>query len=141
MINRIRSSRSGLFLIELIIVILFFALGSAICIQVFARAHLTNQAARDLTFASEQAASAASLLKGTDGSLEAIQEYYPLAEASGEDLFLYYDGNRQPCSRQDAAYTLLIHTTRSGHQNIAHITVSAHDDQTLYELETRRALP
>lgn len=38
-----KHSQSGLFLLELIIAILFFSLSSAICIQIFVKAHLLNE--------------------------------------------------------------------------------------------------
>lgn len=38
-----KTSKSSLFLMELIIAILFFALASAVCIQLFAKAHLLGQ--------------------------------------------------------------------------------------------------
>jgi len=38
------SSKTGLFLMELIISILFFALSSAVCIQLFAKSHLIDKA-------------------------------------------------------------------------------------------------
>ena len=37
-----KSSRSALFLMELIFSILFFALASAVCVQLFVKAHLLS---------------------------------------------------------------------------------------------------
>ena len=37
-----KHSKTGLFLMELIIGILFFSLASAICIEIFVKAHLMN---------------------------------------------------------------------------------------------------
>ena len=62
------SSKSSLFLIELIIAILFFAIGSAVCVRAFVKAHDLSMRAKDLSFASAQASSAASVLEYTDGS-------------------------------------------------------------------------
>lgn len=45
------SSKSGLFLIELIIAIVFFAVASAICIQLFVKAHLISARSGDLSAA------------------------------------------------------------------------------------------
>ncbi len=42
-----KSSKSSLFLIELIIAILFFAMASAVCIQLFVKSHLLGQTTTD----------------------------------------------------------------------------------------------
>ena len=46
-----RMSRSGLFLLELIIAILFFAVTSAVCVNLFVQAHLTSAESSNLTAA------------------------------------------------------------------------------------------
>lgn len=46
-----KTSRSGLFLLELMIVILFFAVTSAVCVNLFVQAHLTSTAGGELTAA------------------------------------------------------------------------------------------
>ena len=57
--NRTARSQTSLFLIELILAILFFSLGSSICIRVFAQASLMSRSAADLSFASSQVSGAA----------------------------------------------------------------------------------
>ena len=54
---------SRLFLIELILAVLFFSLGSAVCVQVFAKARAGSVEARDLAFASSAASCAANVLR------------------------------------------------------------------------------
>ena len=61
--TRLKPARSSLFLIELIIAILFFSAGSAVCVRAFAQAHLMSQAASDLSSASAQVSSAASVIR------------------------------------------------------------------------------
>lgn len=55
----VKKSKSALFLIELIIAILFFALSSAVCAQLFAKAHLISQKSTDVTMAVNRAQTAA----------------------------------------------------------------------------------
>ena len=45
------NSRTSLFLMELIIVILFFAIASAICLRLFVGAHLLSEKDKDLSHA------------------------------------------------------------------------------------------
>lgn len=56
------SSRSGLLLMEIILAILFFSLISALCLQVFVKAHTLSQDTRKLDAAVRQADSVASVL-------------------------------------------------------------------------------
>ena len=44
-----RSSRASLFLMELMISILFFSLSSAVCIQLFVKAHAINETTEDIS--------------------------------------------------------------------------------------------
>ena len=46
--KRVRHSRSGLFLIELMICILFFSITAGICIQFFVKSHNMSQDAKNL---------------------------------------------------------------------------------------------
>ena len=43
-----KGSKSALFLMELILAILFFAAASAVCVQLFVKAHLMSQDTVDL---------------------------------------------------------------------------------------------
>ena len=43
-----QAKRSGIFLLELMIVILFFSVTAAVCIQLFVKAHVISQDTRNL---------------------------------------------------------------------------------------------
>ena len=86
-----RSSRSGLFLLELMIVILFFAVTSAICMNLFVQAHLTSAAGSELTSAVREAQSVAELFKAADGDLKRLAESLDVRPIDGPTLNLYYD--------------------------------------------------
>ena len=101
------SSKSSLFLIELIIAILFFAIGSAVCVRAFVKAHDLSMRAKDLSFASAQASSAASVLEYTDGSFSSFSTYFPDAEERGDAFLVYYDADQSLCSGNDAIYTMI----------------------------------
>ena len=75
--DRHSNARSSLFLIELIIAILFFSLGAAICVQAFVKAHTLTVQARDLAFASSTVSSAANVLRCSDASPEQFEAYFP----------------------------------------------------------------
>ena len=85
-----RMSRSGLFLLELIIAILFFAVTSAVCVNLFVQAHLTSAESSKLTAAAREVQSAAELVKAADGDLEKLAAQLD-ATASPGRLDLCFD--------------------------------------------------
>lgn len=143
--TRLRHSRSSLFLIELIIAILFFSAGSAVCVRAFAQARLTSQAAADLSFASAQVSAAASAVRYTDGSAASLAEYFPGAQAlppeetgaGAQACAIWYDSDRQLCGSQEAAYTMTVRTAQSGSRTDASISMTGPDGEVIYELSLR----
>ena len=68
--NRTSNNRSGLFLLEIMIAILFFAMVSAVCLRSFARAHTLSQEASDMNQAmSSHIENVAELLKSADSAV------------------------------------------------------------------------
>lgn len=65
-------SKSSLFLMELIIVLLFFSLTSAICLQLFVRAHLLDQKTTDLNKAVQYCQNTCELYTALEGDVEAL---------------------------------------------------------------------
>lgn len=139
--RRPRHTRSSLFLIELIISILFFSVGSAVCIQAFAQARLMSRAAEDLSFASARVSGAASVIRYTDGTLESVQKYLPSAAQIDGGYQICYDRDQQPCAEEEAAYILSIHTEQEGIRTDAHLVMSDEDGETIYELSLRYPAP
>lgn len=134
--NQTEKSRASLFLIELIIAILFFSLGSAVCIQAFSKAALLSRSAADLSFASSQVSSAASVIRYSEDPLGDVQEFFPGARAQGEGFCVYYDADRQICSHENAVYTMKVSIRESNGFCRGSITMTGSDDEVIYELET-----
>ena len=65
-------SKSGLFLMELIIAICFFAVASAICVQLFAHAHSLSQRSKGIQMAVINAQSVAEGFRGLGGDVDAL---------------------------------------------------------------------
>ena len=87
------NNTSSLFLLELILAVLFFSVSSALCIQIFTKAHLMSQDARDLNFAVNEVSSMAEQMP--DDSLQ--------------DAAAYYDSSYASCEKADAVYVLTVH--------------------------------
>ena len=137
--NSNRSSR--LFLIELIIAILFFSLGSAVCVQAFVKAHSFSVQARDLAFASSTVSSAANVLRYSDASAEQFEAYFPGAAQDVDGaLFVAYDESFAPCQEAEAAYVLRAETATEGSVRACHISMGGQAG-ILYELDLRWPAP
>lgn len=133
--NRLKNTRSSLFLIELMIAVLFFSLGSAICVQAFAKAYMANRTAKHLSFASSSVSSAASVIKYTEKNLADLQNYYPYIEKKGEEFLVFYDDTFKECTEKNKAYTLHIETTQTGQAETSHISMIWEEkEELLYEL-------
>lgn len=106
---RNESSKSALFLMELILAILFFALSSAVCAQLFATAHLTSQKTQDANHAATLAQSAIACVQSANGDLQTAA---PLLHGSVEkngDLVVWYDAAWQTSADStNAVYCLKI---------------------------------
>ena len=103
---------SSIFLLELILAILFFSVASAVCVQIFVKAHLLSQSAQTLNFAVNECSGVAEVLSTTD-SLEEVSSLlcilYPKAETTSLSNYnLYYDDAFLPCEKADAKYQLSI---------------------------------
>lgn len=63
------NSKSGLFLMEMIIVILFFSICSAVCVSIFAKARIMADDSRDLNNAVIRSSNIAEIYKAAGGEL------------------------------------------------------------------------
>lgn len=98
------TSKSGLFLMELILVIALFAISAAVCLQLFAYASVTSQKAEDLSYGSMAARSAADCYQATQGDLDAVAQLLAGTATDG-GVSVGYDDTWQ-ATAQDATYTL-----------------------------------
>ena len=120
------SSRSSLFLLELMISIVFFALAAAGCVQVFAKAHMLSQEAGRLDLAVSVAQSLA-------------EEY---SGSRLDDSQRYYDEQGNVCGEEEGVYLAEIAQTEASGMNQIHITVKDMGTQDiLYTLQIASYLP
>lgn len=119
------SSKSSLFLLEMMICIVFFAAAAAGCVQVFARAHLFSQEAEELNMAQSLAASA-------------VEELSCL----GEPFERYYDSDWQECE-EEPVYQVTAEMTQEGRMGHLQVQVQkvSGEQTVLYTLETDRYVP
>ena len=117
------NNTSSLFLLELILAVLFFSVASALCIQIFTKAHLMSQDARDLNFAVNEVSSMAEQMP--DDSLQ--------------DAAAYYDSSYASCEKADAVYVLTVHYEPEDTLLKAHISMdTVADNRNIYTLDVTK---
>lgn len=117
------NNTSSLFLLELILAVLFFSVASALCIQIFTKAHLMSQDARDLNFAVNEVSSMAEQMP--DDSLQ--------------DAAAYYNSSYASCEKADAVYVLTVHYEPEDTLLKAHISMdTVADNRNIFTLDVTK---
>lgn len=122
-------SKSSLFLMELIISILFFSLASAVCVQLFAKAHVISGETVDLSHAVTEAQNLAELWYATEGDCNMVNELLPdtnmtrSSKSAIQTLYYTYDEQWELCSPTEAVYTMIL-------ENIDNLDNSVGNDVT-----------
>lgn len=134
--NRRSNNHSGLFLLEIMIAILFFAMVSAVCLRSFAKAHTLSQEASDINQAISHMENVAELLKSADSSVlgdsektvQLLNTEYALAEADENQYTLYFDKGWTNCPKDDARYSIEIKDTEKSNdnKNLRNYNISSH---------------
>ena len=138
---------SSLFLLELILAVLFFSVASALCIQIFTKAHLMSQDARDLNFAVHEVSSmaeqisAGTLHSDTAASSDdtASDPSTQMPDDSLQDAAAYYDSGYASCEKADAVYVLTVHYEPENTLLKAHISMDTiADNRNIYTLDVTK---
>lgn len=134
--KRTLPKRSNLFLMEMIIAILFFALASAVCMQFFAKSKILSMETSAKNHAMIIAKSAASSFESGDGSLTSLQTDYSHSTLEDSLLTVYYDNDWKTCSKKDARYDMQITTdVKSSRLVLGTITIHDSDSSELFQLQ------
>lgn len=120
----------------MIIAILFFSISSAVCIQLFAQAHIKSENAASLNQAVLAASSAAEALEACGGDTESLSELFPESRIEGDTLHVYYDESWSCCSSSDASWNMNIILSGSGGLVRGEIAVfETGETEPLYQLD------
>lgn len=130
-------SKSGLFLIEFMIVLLFFSISATVCVSVFMKADSLNKRSNEKNQALFLVQSTAETIKTfnfSDMSNEKLTN--SLKQQS------YYDEDWQPCEKTDSyKYILSVDTSEDDSGMFtAQISVSEAKD-VIYHLEVKKYIP
>lgn len=135
-----RHSKSGLFLIELMISITVFAMTSAIFLQVFAKSHVVSREAEELFQAQNLASSAAEILEGSRDFSGDLPRYFPGVAVTENRAVLGYNENWQP-TEEKAKYVLLLDWTKEEGMWVMNIQVTGEGGEKIYSLQLHKYQP
>lgn len=124
--ERTTAKRSSLFLLELMIAILFFCLASAVCVQIFVKAHTISRETQELNTALEKVSGYTELF---------------LADALTENQEIYYDTDWKQCSADEASYRIEILVELDGkllHGTFTAQRLNGDQKEKIYSTETER---
>ena len=128
-----QSSKTKLVLIELIIIILFFSLAGAVCVNIFAQARILSVKSTDTTMATLTAQTAAELVRSSDGN-ELLQEAYEEVDGG---FVAYFDAEWDETDEAGAVYKMRIGMAEEQDLLTANISVSKADNE-LYAITAKK---
>lgn len=134
-----KHSKAALFLMELILALLFFALASTVCLRLFTKAHALSKQTVNENHAVIHTQNLAEAFLATEGNMKEIKALFPNADMNESDnvLMLFFDKNWNVCSLSEANFhaslTLLPATDGLITADIAVTSLTAPED-TIYSL-------
>ena len=137
-----RNSRASLFLMELMISILFFSLSSAVCIQLFVKAHTINETTEYKSSATLIAQDISEYFHNKCGDKLQLLSYFTEYEADGNNTVLYFTQNGNSCSATSAYYTATLTFGQDGSFNTLILQVSrTNSNEVLYSSILKKYVP
>lgn len=159
-----KTSKSSLFLMELIIAILFFALASAVCIQLFVKAHLIGQSTVNQNHALLWSQNIAEIYRSSDISVSSmagilaendtfsldsivVMENAPIDSAN---LELHFDKDWNPCSFEESIYVVQFFNYGLDSENGLHsshiqilqkLSADSPETKEIYSLSLQKHIP
>ena len=132
-------SKSRLFFIEILIIIVFFSICAGVCMNLFANAKLISVESSDLTKGVMVAQAAAEAVKAEGDSPELERLLGGCRD--GNMIRVYYDGQWQKLPRKEAAvYELAVRLTEEQGVLAAEIRVLK-GDQEIHSLKAKAVQP
>ena len=132
-----QQSKSKLFLIELIIIILFFAITSAVCMNILRRGSSIAKKVAELRRVAALCQQAAEIFKGTARDEDVMADMLGASRSKDELYIDYGNGFKKPEKDAAAVYRMEISFEEQGDVKSAVITMSKSQNQ-IYSLEAAR---
>ena len=116
--NKYRHPKSSLFLMEIMINILFFAVLVTICLQLFFKAHKLSESTSVLHHAVTTCTSIAEVYQSDHNGEEIVMTFYPDAIALNNTILIYFGENYLPCAESNSKYRAVLEHGNSPNANI-----------------------
>lgn len=130
-------SKSGLFLMEMIFVLLFLGLTSGICVRLFAASYTAREKAQESEHIRELTTSVCEILEGTDGSAQSFLSIFPDGIIRDDTVCFYFDRQWNPVTKENGIYRMELTLTAEDLKKTAVILFTRcnlEPAKTLYEL-------
>ncbi len=137
--NKYRHPKSSLFLMEIMINILFFAVLVTICLQLFFKAHTLSENTSVLHRAVTTCTSIAEVYQSNTDGEEIILSIYPNALFLEDTILIYFDENFVPCQKTSGAYRAMIEKVADNSALISFCTSDS--TENLYSIEVSSYVP
>jgi type II secretory pathway pseudopilin PulG len=128
-------SGSGMFLIELMLGIMIFAIAAAVCLKIFVFANQISTESTELNRAVIAAQSSAECFKATGGDLSKTAALLNKSYTAGDTLTQYYDQDWNTAPHDISSYILEV-TRSSGHSGFisGEVTVSRMSGEPIFSI-------
>ena len=138
-----KHSRYSLILMELMAAILFFSLASAVCIQLFAKAHIMSRDASMESSAVIHVQTVAELMLADGARIsDNLKAHYPHMTIKDNSRSIYFNKNWDECAEKDAAYRLdIAESDKSGIKKEAMSMNDIAGNAELYKLDVDIHVP
>lgn len=133
-----RSSKTRYFLIELLIVIAFFAVASTVCVQVFAHAHLISVESQALSRGVGAAQSAAEVFQASKGDRQQMARLLGGELQPDGAIHVFYNEDWEAASSGDGYYQLTMGVEGERLLTAAVQVTQCQDGALIYEMETKQ---
>lgn len=137
--NKYRHPKSSLFLMEIMINILFFAVLVTICLQLFFKAHNLSEETTALHHAVTACTSIAEVYQSNPDCKEVVMIVYPDAIALDSTILIYFNEAYEPCKETESSYRAVLEHTGSSDANITFY--AQNNRESLYSLKVSSYMP
>ncbi len=133
------NSKASLFLMELMVVILFFSISSAVYVQLFMKGHQINNTTQDLSTANIIAQNISECFLSCDGSMEQTLHFLDEFEQSQNVVYSYYDNMGNVCTKDSSKYIEVLTFSDDDKYNYMDIQiVTASDNKSIYQFTMKK---
>lgn len=132
------TSKSSLFLMELILAIFFFSLASAVCIQLFTKAHLLGMDTTNKNHSVMWAQNIAEAYTGSNADFTTTVSALNATPLNTRSFCLYFDSNWNQTSSEKAVFVASVLIKSENDMKTAEINITDQKKQIIYQLSVSK---